>query len=92
MDPNSDLEANLVNLDLLDQRGAKVTIDMQVTMTIHTLLAWAECFLVTCGEYPGLYDLLDTSKCVFLAEKLHLRNSTLPMPLLPQSRDPYPSN
>ena len=57
VDPKSDLEEDLTNLDLLDQRGVKVTINTQVTMTICTLLGWARCLLATCGEYPGLYDL-----------------------------------
>ena len=59
---NSDLEDDLADLDLLDQRGVKVTIYTQVSMSISTLLAWAKCFLATYGEYPGLYDLLDSPK------------------------------
>ena len=34
VDPNSDLDTNLANLDLLDQRGMLVTINTKVTMTI----------------------------------------------------------
>ena len=36
----------------------------------------------------GLYDLLDTPRVDFLAAQLHLHDSTLPRPLLHQSRDP----
>ena len=82
-DPNSDLEVNLTHLNLLDQRGVQVTIRPIVTIYIHTLLAWAKCFLATYGEYPRLYDLLDTPRSVFLAAQLHLRDSTFPKPLLP---------
>ena len=53
------------------------------TIYICTLLAWAKCFLATYGEYPGLYDLLDTPRSVFIAAQLHLRDSTFPRPLLP---------
>ena len=56
---------------------------MKVTMTILTLLDWKKCFLATYEEYPGLYDLLDTPKHVFLADKLHVHDSTLPWPLVP---------
>ena len=83
VNPNSDLVDDLNNLDLLDQRGVQVTIPTEVIMTIHTLLDWAKCFLATYGEYPGLYDLLDTTKHVFLAAKLSLHNSTFLRPLLP---------
>ena len=38
VNPNSDLEDNLTNLDILDKRGVKVTIHTQVTMTICTFL------------------------------------------------------
>ena len=38
--------------------------------------------------YPGLYDLLDTHRLDFLAAPLHLRDTTLPRPLLHQSRGP----
>ena len=55
VDPTSDLEANLTNLDLLDQGGGNVTIHTQVTMTICTLIDWAKCFLANYGEYPGLW-------------------------------------
>ena len=89
--PNSDLEANLTDLDFLDPWGVQVTIHPIVTIYIHTLLAWAKCFLATYGEYPGLYDLLDTPRSEFLAAQLHLHDSTLPRPLLPQSRGPLPS-
>ena len=58
------------------------------TIYINTLLAWAKCFLATYGVYPGLYDLLDTPRCDFLAAQLHLRDSTLPRPLLHRSRGP----
>ena len=82
-DPNSDLEVNLTHLNLLDQWGVQVTIRPLVTIYIRTLLAWAKCFLATYGEYPGLYDLLDTPRSVFLAAQLHLDDSTFPRPLLP---------
>ena len=82
-DPNSDLEVNLTNLNLLDRWGVQVTIRPLVTIYIHTLLAWAKCFLATYGEYPRLYDLLDTPRSVFLAAQLHLDDSTFPRPLLP---------
>ena len=38
-DPKSDLEANLTNLNLLDQRGVQATICPIVTIYICTLLA-----------------------------------------------------
>ena len=66
-DPNSDLEADLTHLNFLDQWGVQVTICPIVTIYICTLLAWAKCFLATYEEYPGLYDLLDTPRQVFLA-------------------------
>ena len=91
-DPNSNLEADLTHLDRLDQWGVQVTICNQVTMTICTLLAWSKCFIATYGEYPGLYDRLDTPRCVFIAAQLHLHDSTFPRPLLPQSRGPLPSD
>ena len=90
-DPTSDLEANLNHLNLVDQRGVQVTIHPTVTMYICTLLAWAKCFLATYGEYPGLYELLDTPRSVFLAARLHLCDSTFPRPLVSQSRSPLPS-
>ena len=90
-DPTSDLEANLTHLNLLDQRGVQVAIHPIVTIYICTLLAWAKCFLATYGAYPGLYDLLDTPRSVFLASQLHLHDSTFPRPLLPRSRGPLPS-
>ena len=90
-DPNSDLEANLTHLDLLDQWGVQITIHPTVTIYICTLLAWAKCFLATYGEYPGLYDLLDTPRSVFIAALLPLHDSTFPRPLLPHSRGPLPS-
>ena len=82
---NSDLEDDLTNLALLDQRGVTVTIHTQVTMTIHTLLDWAKFFLATNGsiQNPDLYDLLDTSRCVFIAAKLHLHFPDLYYPNLP---------
>ena len=40
-DPNSDLEADLTHLDLLDLRGVQVTIHPLVSIYIHTCLAWA---------------------------------------------------
>ena len=91
-DPNSCLEADLTHLHFLNQWGVQVNIHPIVTIYIHTLLAWAKCFLATYGEYPGLYDLLDTPRSVFLAAQLHLHDSTFPRPLLPQSRGPLPSN
>ena len=90
-DPNSDLEANLTHLDLLDQWGVQITIHPTVTIYICTLLAWAKCFLATYGEYPGLYDLLDTPRSVFIAALLPLHDSTFPRPLLTHSRGPLPS-
>ena len=85
-DRTSDLEANLTHLNLLDQRGVQVTIHPIVTIYICTLLAWAKCFLATYGEYPCLYDLLDTPRSVFLAAQLYQHDSTFPRPLLPRSR------
>ena len=82
-DPNSDPEADLTNLDFLDPWGVQVTICPIVTIYIHNLLAWAKCFLATYGEYPGLYDLLDTPRSIFLAAQLHLHDSKFPRPLLP---------
>ena len=87
-DPNSDLEDDLAHLNFLDQWGVQVNIHPLVTICINTLLAWAKCFLATYGVYPGLYDLLDTPRCDFLAAQLHLCDSTLPRPLLPRSRGP----
>ena len=87
-DPNSDLEGDLAHLTCLDPRGLQVHIHPLVTIYINTLLAWAKCFLVTYGVYPGLYDLLDTPRLDFLAAQLHLRDSTLPRPLLHRSRGP----
>ena len=55
VDPNSDLEADLTNLDLLDQNGMKVTIKPFISRVLHNLLDWAKCFLATYGEYPSLY-------------------------------------
>ena len=66
----------------------QVHIHPLVTIYINTLLAWAKCFLATYGVYPGLYELLDTPRCDFLAAQLHLRDSTLPRPLLHRSRGP----
>ena len=91
-DPNSDLEDDLTNLDILGKRRLKETIHTQVTMTICTLLDWVKCFLATYGEYPVLYELLDTPRPVFLALKLDLCNSTFSRPLLTQSRGPLPFN
>ena len=45
VDPNSDLEADLTNIDLLGQWGVHVTLCPIVTMTIFTLLDWAKSFL-----------------------------------------------
>ena len=66
----------------------QVHIHPLVTIYINALLAWAKCFLATYGVYPGLYDLLDTPRHDFLAAQLHLRDSTLPRPLLHRSRGP----
>ena len=90
-DPNSDLEGDLAHLAFLDPWGMQVHIHPLVTIYINTLLALAKCFLATNGVYPGLYDLLDTPRCDFLAAQLHLHDSTLPRPLLHRSRDPLPS-
>ena len=87
-DPNSDLEGDLAHLTCLDPWGVQVHIHPLVTIYINTLLAWAKCFLATYGVYPGLYDLLDTPRLDFLAAQLHLRDSTLPQPLLHRSRGP----
>ena len=87
-DPNSDLEGDLAHLTCLDPWGVQVHIHPLVTIYINTLLAWAKCFLATYGVYPGLYDLLDTHRLNFLAAQLHLRDTTLPRPLLHQSRGP----
>ena len=78
-DQNSDLEGDLAHLNF---------IHPLVTIYIDTLLAWAKCFLATYGVYPGLYDLLDTPRLDFLTAQLHLRDSTLPRPLLHRSRGP----
>ena len=90
-DPNSDLEGDLAHLTCLDSWGVQVHIHPLVTIYINTLLAWAKCFLATYGVHPGLYDLLDTPRLDFLAAQLHLRDSTLPRPLLHRSRGPLPS-
>ena len=87
-DPNSDLEGDLAHLTCLDPWGVQVHIHPLVTIYINTLIAWAKCFLATYGVYPGLYDLLDTPRLDFLAAQLHLRDSTLPRPLLHRSRGP----
>ena len=87
-DPNSDLEGDLAHLTCLDPWGVQVRIHPLVTIYINSLLAWAKCFLATYGVYPGLYDLLDTPRLDFLAAQLHLRDTTLPRPLLHQSRGP----
>ena len=87
-DPNSDLEGDLAHLTCLDPWGVQVHIHPLVTIYINTLLAWAKCFLATYGVYPGLYDLLDTPRLDFLAAQLHIRDPTLPRPLLHQSRGP----
>ena len=87
-DPNSDLEGDLAHLTCLDPWGVPVHIHPLVTIYINTLLAWAKCFLATNEVYPGLYDLLDTPRGDFLAAQLHLRDSTLPRPLLHRSRGP----
>ena len=87
-DPNSDLEPALSHLNFLDQWGVQVNIHPIVTIYIHTLLAWAKCFLASYEDYPGLYDLLDTPRSIFLAAQLHLRDYTFDRPLLPQSRAP----
>ena len=87
-DPNSDLEGDLAHLTCLDPWGVQVHIHPLVTIYMNTLLAWAKCFLSTYGVYPGLYDLLDTPRLDFLAAQLHLRDSTLPRPLLHRSRGP----
>ena len=87
-DPKSDLEGDLAHLTCLDPWGVQVHIHPLVTIYINTLLAWAKCFLATYGVYPGLYDLLDTPRLDFLAAQLHLRDTTLPRPLLHQSRGP----
>ena len=90
-DPNSDLEGDLAHLTFLDPWEVQVNIHPLVTIYINTLLAWAKCLLATYWVYPGLYDLLDTPRHDFLAAQLHLCDSTLPRPLLPQSRGPLPS-
>ena len=87
-DPNSDLEGDLAHLTCLDPWGVQVHIHPLVTIYINTLLAWTKCFLATYGVYPGLYDLLDTPRHDLLAAQLHLHDSTLPRPLLHQSRGP----
>ena len=87
-DPNSDLEGDLAHLTCLDPWGVQVHIHPLVTIYINTLPAWAKCFLTTYGVYPGLYDLLDTPRLDFLAAQIHLRDSTLPRPLLHRSRGP----
>ena len=91
-EPNSDLEADLTHLNFLVQQGVHVTIHPFVTIYIRTLLAWDKCFLATYGEYPGLYDLLNTPRSVFLAAQLHLHDSTFARPLLPNLEAPYLQN
>ena len=66
----------------------KVTTKPFVSIILHNLIDWAKCFLATYGEYPSLYDLIDTPKHVLLRLQQHLHNSTFPDPLLPQSRGP----
>ena len=66
------------------------TICPIVTIYIRTLLAWAKCFLATYGEYPGLYDLLDTPRSVFLAAQLHLRDCNFIGLSYPNLEAPYP--
>ena len=66
----------------------KVTTKSFVSIILHNLIDWAKCFLATYGEYPSLYDLIDTPKHVLLRLQQHLHNSTFPDPLLPQSRGP----
>ena len=68
--------------------GVPVHIHPLVTIHISTLLIWTKCFLATYKVYPGLYYLLDTPRCDFLAAQLHLRDSTLPRTLLHRSRGP----
>ena len=46
-DPNSNVEADLAHLNLLDQWGVQVNIHPLVTIYINSLLAWAKCFLAT---------------------------------------------
>ena len=87
-DSNSDLEGDLAHLTCLDPWGVQLHIHPLVPIYINTLLAWAKCFLDTYGVYPGLYDLLDTPRLGFLAAQLHLHDTTLPRPLLHQSRGP----
>ena len=87
-DPNSDLVGDLAHLTFLDPWGVQVHIHPLVTIYINTLLAWTQCFLATYGVYPGLYGLLDTPQRDFLAAQLHLRDTTLPRPLLHRSRGP----
>ena len=89
-DPNSDLEGDLAHLTCPDPWGVQVHIHPLVTIYsyINTLLAWAKCFLATYGVCPGLYDLLDAPRLEFPAAQLHLRDSTLPRPLLHRSRGP----
>ena len=81
--PNSDLEADLTHLHFLDHWGVQINNHPIVTIYICTLLAWAKCFLATYGEYPGLYDLLDTPRKCFLAAQFHLHDATFPRHLLP---------
>ena len=45
-------------------------------------------FLATYGEYPSLYDLLDTPKHILVSLQQHLHNSTFPRLLLLWSRGP----
>ena len=87
-DPNSHPEANLTHIYFLGQWGVQVNIHPIVTIYICTLLAWAKCFLATYGEYPALYDLVDTPRSDFLAAQLYLHDSRFPRPLLHQSRGP----
>ena len=86
VNPDSDLKADLTDPDMLDQSGLKIPIKANVYMTLLNLLDWAKCFLATYGEYPSLYDLLDTPKRVLFSLNIHLHDPTFPRPLLPRSR------
>ena len=89
VDPNSDPDADLTGKDHLDHWGVMVTMHPLISMTLQTPLDWAKCFLATYGEYPSLYDLLDTPKHGLLSLQEHLCNSTFPRTLLHCSRTPY---
>ena len=81
VDPNSDLDDDLTKLDIL---RSKRSADNHPYSSYHDHLhppRLGQVFSSHLWEYPGLYDLLDTPRPVFLALKLHLH---------PDLEAPYP--